>query len=193
MMCQSSAQTFSSGRKKAMEPQLFGSCAYMITAQHKGHIKLHWPVIPGDLQHFKGIFTLLLKPKTMNPFFYGQAWNALCWLINLSVRPHMYLFVDSVVSLNKLCYTDEAQCSRVFPFHSCTVAPLTLICCNVLQDNTPLLWAIPTGAHLHKQLLYKRECVWSVKEAIWMCKYMIHIQNWAHIFTHFLLCSTRRN
>lgn len=52
-----------------MEPQLFGSCAYMITAQHKGHIKLHWPVIPGDLQHFKGIFTLLLKPKTMNPFF----------------------------------------------------------------------------------------------------------------------------
>ena len=120
----------------------------------------------GDLQQSRRFFTVFLKPKTRNPFFSTppHIWGSsvyctlLCWCYSYECTLSCLLFL--VVSLNKLCYTDEARCGRSFPQHSCTVAPLTLVLCNVLQDDPPLLWAIPTGAHLLQKLLVQdRVCL----------------------------------
>lgn len=114
-------------------------------SQHeKGHIKLHRPL------WYSWLTTLGETNWRLWIFFLFSVMNHAVFV--LSVWVHIYLFVVLVVSLNKLCNTDEAHCSSPSSHHSCTVAPPTLIWCNVLQEDPPLPWAIPCGTHLHYKL-----------------------------------------
>lgn len=148
MMRQSSLQTFSSGCSEEMESetQLLGSCAYMITARERPHQITQASVILMTYNTWRCFFSSSeALTKDYESFLFHR--GAVGWVLVLSVWAHIYLFVVLVVSLNKLHWWGPLQ--QCLPYHSCTVAPLTLIWCNVLQDDPPLPWAIPTGTHLH--------------------------------------------
>lgn len=71
-----------------------------------------------------------------------------------SLHNPLHIFVVFVVSLNKLYFlVDPLRQSLSHP--SCTVAPPTLIRCNVQHKDPPLLCVIPQGTNLYKKVQVK--------------------------------------